>query len=120
MLVTVTSPSANQSVNGSVTIAATAAQTSNTDGSISSWAIFDGGNLMWVDENPDSSINVDLALSQGGHSLKVVAYDDSFTGSTATVPVNVTASGLTVKWRACIYTSNGQQYQAMQISPSQA
>ena len=51
---------------------------------------------MWVDENPDSSINVDLALSAGSHSLKVVAYDDSFTGSTATVPVNVTASGLTV------------------------
>ena len=120
MLVTVTSPSANQSVNGSVTIAATAAQTSNTDGSISSWAIFDGSNLMWVDENPDSSINVDLALSQGGHSLKVVAYDDSFTGSTATVPVKVTASGLGVAWHACIYTSNGQQYQAMQISPSQA
>lgn len=120
MLVTVTSPTLNESVNGSVTIAATAAQTNNTDGSISSWAIFDGSKLMWVDENPDSSISVPLALSAGGHSIKVVAYDDSFTGSTATVPVNVTASGLTVAWHACVYTSNGQQYQAMQISPSQA
>jgi hypothetical protein len=120
MLVTVTSPSKNQSVNGSVTITATAAQTSNTDGSISSWAIFDGSNLLWVDENPDSSISVPLALSTGTHTLNVVAYDDSFTGSTATVPVKVTASGETVTWHACMYTKDGEQYQAMQISPSQA
>lgn len=119
MLVTVTSPALNASVDGSVTVTATTAQTSKTDGSISSWAIFDGSNMLWVDENPDSSINVDLALSQGTHSLNVVAYDDSFTGSTATVPVKVTSSGLTVAWHACIYTSNGEQYQAMQISPTQ-
>jgi hypothetical protein len=75
--------------------------------------------LLWVDENPDSSINVDLALSEGAHSLKVVAYDDSFTGSTATVPVNAVASGLTVSWHACMRTINGQQYQAMQISPQE-
>jgi hypothetical protein len=120
LLVTVTSPSPNASVTGSVTIAATAQQTSNTDGSISSWAIYDGNNLLWVDENPDSSINVDLALSEGSHSLQVVAYDDSFTASTATVPVKAAESGLSVAWHACIETRDGQQYQAMQISPSQA
>lgn len=117
--VTVTSPSRNASVNGSVTIAARAEQTSNTDGSISSWAIYDGNNLLWVDENPDSSINVDLALSEGAHTLRVVAYDDSFTASTASLPVNTTASGLTVTWHACMVTRNGQQYQAMQISPKE-
>jgi hypothetical protein len=119
MLVTVTSPSRNQSVSGSVTVKATAAQTSKTDGSISIWAIFDGSNLLWVDENADSSISVDLALSKGAHSLRVVAYDDSFTGSTATVPVTSTTPGGTVAWHACMYTHNGEQYQAMQISPSQ-
>ena len=120
MLVTVTSPTRNESVDGSVTVTATAAQTGNTDGSISSWAILDGSNMLWVDENPDPSIRVDLALSQGTHSLNVVAYDDSFTGSKATVPLNVTTSGLTVVWHACTYTQNGQQYQAMRISPTQA
>jgi hypothetical protein len=119
MLVTVTSPSKNQSVNGSVTVVATAAQTNNTDGSIFSWAIYDGNDLLWVDIHPDSSINVDLALSEGSHTLKVVAYDDSYTGSTATVPVTASASGLSVAWNACTYTSNGQKYQAMKISPSQ-
>lgn len=119
MLVTVTSPTRNASVDGSVTVTATAEQTSKTDGSISSWAIFDGSNMLWVDENPDSSISVDLALSQGTHSLNVAAYDDSFTRSTATVPVKVTSSGLTAVWHACMYTRNGQQYQAMQISPTQ-
>jgi hypothetical protein len=119
LLVTVTSPAANSPVNGSVTIAATAAQTSTTDGSIYSWAIFDGSDLLWVDENPDPSISANLALSAGAHSLRVVAYDDSFTGSTATVPVTATASGLTTTWNACIYTQNGEQYQAMQISPNQ-
>jgi hypothetical protein len=117
--VKVTSPSANQSVKGSVTIAATAQQTSATDGSIVSWAIYDGSDLLWVDLNPDPSINVNLALSSGAHSLRVVAYDDSFTGSTATVPVTNASSGLTTKWNACIYTRNGEQYQAMHISPSQ-
>lgn len=114
-----TTPSPNQSVNGSVTIAATAQQTSTTDGSIYSWGIFDGSDLLWVDENPDTAINVNLALSAGAHSLRVVAYDDSFTGSTATVPVTSTTSGVTAGWNACIYTQNGEQYQAMQISPSQ-
>ena len=114
-----TSPTPNESIDGSVTITATAAQTSNTDGSINNWAIFDGSNLLWADLNPDQSINVNLALSAGSHSLSVVAYDDSFTGSTATVPVTASASGQTVAWNACIYTRNGEQYQAMQISPSQ-
>ena len=98
---------------------ATADQTATTDGGISSWAIYDGSNLLWVDENPDSPINADLALSAGAHTLKVVAYDDSFTGSTVSVPVTSTASGLTVAWNACIETRDGQQYQAMQISPRQ-
>jgi hypothetical protein len=117
--VTVTSPSRNASISGSATIAASAEQTSSTDGSISSWAIYDGNNLLWVDENPDASINVDLTLSQGAHTLRVVAYDDSFTASTASVPVTATASGLAVTWHACIETRNGQQYQAMQISPKE-
>jgi hypothetical protein len=119
LLVTVTAPSAKASVSGSVTVKASAQQTSNTDGSIYSWAIYDGSNLLWVDLNPDSSIDVPLALSSGGHTLKVVAYDDSFTPSTATVPVTATSSGLAVTWKACTYTTGGQQYQAMQISPSQ-
>lgn len=119
LLVTITSPSSGASVNGAITIEATAQQTSTTDGSIYSWAIYDGSNLLWVDENPDPSIDVPLALSSGAHSIKVVAYDDSFTPSTATVPVTASASGVTVAWKACIYTTGGQQYQAMQISPSQ-
>jgi hypothetical protein len=117
--VTVTSPSRNQSVGGSVTINASAAQTSKTDGYISSWAIYDGSDLLWVDINPDASISADLALSSGAHTLKVVAFDDSYTGSTATVPVTSSSSGLTTTWQACIYTQNGQQFQAMRISPSQ-
>jgi len=96
---------------------ATASQTSNTNGTVSSWAILDGSNLLWVDENSDTSINVDLALSAGKHTLKVVAYDDSFTGSTATVPVTASASGLTTTWQACMYSSGGHKYQAMKISP---
>jgi hypothetical protein len=119
MLVTVSSPGANAKVNGTVTIDATAQQTSNTDGSISSWAVYDGSNLMWVDENADSSISVPLALSQGAHTLKVVAYDDSFTPSTVSVPVSSTASGITTSWHACMHTVKGEQYQAMQISPDQ-
>jgi hypothetical protein len=117
--VTVTSPFPGQSVNGAVTIAATAAQTSLTDGSVTFWGIFDSGNLLWTDINPDPSINVNLALSAGTHNLQVVAYDDSFTASTASVPVISTSSGITVTWNACIYTSQGQQYQAMRISSSQ-
>jgi hypothetical protein len=117
--VTVTSPSAHASVSGSVTIDATAEQTSNTNGAIASWAIYDGSNLLWVDENPDPSIDVSLALSSGAHSLAVVAYDDSATASTATVPVTATVSGLSVTWKACMYTTGGQQFQAMEISPSQ-
>ncbi len=119
LLVTVTSPRSGQSVDGSATIVATAAQTANTDGSVFSWAIYDGNNLLWVDENPDTSINVDLALSQGLHSLRVVAYDDSFQPSTATVSVSSTSSGQAIVWHACLYTRGGVQYQAMQISPTQ-
>lgn len=119
MLVTVTSPDKNQTVDGSVAIDATAAQTASTNGSISSWAVFDSGNLLWVDLNPDPSINVDLALSAGSHSLQVVAYDDSQTASTATVPVVSSASGRTVSWQACTYTSGGNKYQAMRFSASQ-
>ncbi len=119
MLVTVTSPLRNESANCIVTITATAAQTNKTDGGIVYWAIFDSGNLMWVDVNPDSTINIDLALSKGAHTLQVVAYDDSYTGSTATIPIVSTTSGDAVTWRACIYTQNGQRYQAMQISPHQ-
>jgi hypothetical protein len=115
----VTSPSLNQSVSGSVSIIATAAQTSNTDGNVSSWGIFDSGNLLWIDINPDTSINVDLALSDGPHTLQVVAYDDSYTGSTATIPVVSSSSGIVVSWNACMYTQNGQQYQAMQMSATE-
>jgi hypothetical protein len=81
--------------------------------------VFDGSDLLWIDGNPDPSINVNLALSSGAHTLRIVAYDDSTIGSTATVPVTSTSSGETVSWNACIYTQNGEQYQAMQISPSQ-
>jgi hypothetical protein len=115
----VSSPFPDQTVNGSVTIAAAAAQTSLTDGSVAFWGIFDSGNLLWTDINPDPSISVNLALSTGMHNLQIVAYDDSFTGSTVSVPVISTSSGITVTWNACIYTSQGQQYQAMQISSSQ-
>ncbi|MBT9329588.1 hypothetical protein [Paracidobacterium acidisoli] len=119
LLVTVSSPSPHQSVNGSVTITATAAQTSHTDGSVAFWGIFDAGKLLWTDVNPDPSIGVNLALSAGLHTLQVVAYDDSYTASTAAVPVVSASSGITVTWNACIYTSQGQQYQAMRVSPSQ-
>lgn len=119
LLVRVTSPLANESVRGAVTIASTAKQTSVTDGSISSWAIFDRSKLLWVDLNPDPSISVKLALSAGAHLLRVVAYDDSFAGSTATVPVTASISGETTSWNACIYTHDGEKYQAMRISPGQ-
>jgi hypothetical protein len=119
MLVTVTSPSHDQTVGGSTTIVATAAPTSLTDGGIAFWGIFDSGNLLWTDLNPDSSIDVNLALSAGPHNLQVSAYDDSFTPSTATVPVVSSSSGVTVSWQACMYTDQGQQYQAMRILPSQ-
>ena len=115
----VTSPSSSQSVNGAVTIAATAQQTSQTDGSVTFWGIFDSGNLLWYDRNPDTSINLNLALSSGSHKLQVEAYDDSNTSSTATVPVVSTSSGKTVNWNACMYTTGGQQYQAMKISSTQ-
>jgi hypothetical protein len=118
-LVTVTSPSLDQSVGGSVTVAATAAQTSLTDGSVAFWGIFDSGRLLWTDINPDPSINVNLALSAGSHDLQISAYDDSYKASTATVPVVSSSSGVKVAWEACMYTNQGQQYQAMRISPSQ-
>lgn len=119
MLVTVTSPTLHESVVGKVTVTATATPTSKTDGGIVYWAVFDSGNLLWVDVHPDPSINVDLALSKGAHTLQVVAYDDSFTGSTATVPVTSSSAGNVVSWHACMYTQNGQQYQAMQFFPKQ-
>ncbi|MGA2048110.1 MAG: hypothetical protein ABSG96_10475 [Terracidiphilus sp.] len=119
MLVTVTSPSHDQTVEGSTTIVATAAQTSLTDGGIAFWGIYDSGNLLWVDTNPDPSINVNLALSAGPHNLQVSAYDNSFTASTATIPVVSSSSGVTVSWQACMYTDQGQQYQAMRFVPGQ-
>jgi hypothetical protein len=119
MLVTVTSPAKNASLKGNVEIVATAEQTANTDGNIFLWAVFDAGKLLWVDLNPDPAIDVTLALSSGAHTLLVVAYDDSFTGSTATVPVNATSSGVEVTWKACIYTKDGEQYQAMKFSPKE-
>ena len=33
------------------TVNASAEQTAKTDGSINTWAIYDGSNLLWVDEN---------------------------------------------------------------------
>lgn len=120
LLVKVTSPSLNQTVGGSVTVKATATITSKTEGGVAFWGIFDSGKLLWVDINPDTSINVNLALSKGSHSLRVVAYDDSFTGSTATVPLASSSSGITVAWGACMRTQNGQQYQAIRISPQQS
>jgi hypothetical protein len=119
MLVTVTSPSKNQSVSGKVTITATAAPTSKTSGTIAFWAIFDSGNLLSIDLNPTLTLNVQLALSAGAHTLQVAAYDDSYTPSTATIPVEATVSGNVVSWHACIYTKNGQRYQAMKIAPRQ-
>jgi len=119
MLVTVTSPAPHETAKGNVTVSATATQTNKTDGGIVFWAIFDSGNLLWVDVHPDPSITVDLALSKGAHTLQVVAYDDSYTGSTATIPLTSSTSGNVVSWHACMYKQNGQQYQAMQISPHQ-
>jgi hypothetical protein len=119
MLVTVTSPTKSESVNGSVTITATAKQTSNTDGNVAFWGIYDSGNLLWTDINPDSSINVNLALSSGSHNLQVEAYDDAYKPSIATIPIVSKSSGKIVNWNACMYTTGGQQYQAMKISAPQ-
>jgi len=119
MLVTVTSPTLHESLEGAVTISATATQTDKTDGGIAYWAIFDSGNLLWIDVNPDATLTVDLALSKGAHTLQVVAYDDSFTASTATIPVVSTDSGNVISWNACMYKSGGNEYQAMRISPQQ-
>jgi hypothetical protein len=119
MLVTVTSPTQKEAFDGSVTITATAAQTSLTDGTVAFWGIFDSGKLLWTDINPDTAINVNLALGAGSHTLQVSAYDDSYQASTATVPVVSSASGNVVTWNACMYTTQGQQYQAMKISASQ-
>ena len=117
MLVTVTSPTNNQSVPGTVNIKATATPTSNTDGGIAFWAIYEAGNLVWMDINPDTSIDIPLALTPGSHTLQIQAYDDSFTPTTVSVPVKSTSSGTAINWQACIYTRNGQRYQAMKIYP---
>lgn len=119
LLVTVTSPSPNQSVAGSVAVVATAKPRNSSDSAVASWAIFDRSNLLWIDLNSDPSIDVNLALSAGAHELRVVAYDDSSTTSTATVPVVSKTSGRTVTWNACIRTENGEKFQAMRISPGQ-
>ena len=118
LTVKVTSPTPSQSVTGAVTIKATAALTSKTDGGIGYWGISDGSTLLWTDLNPDSSIDVSLALSQGAHDLNVTAFDQGSTPSTASVKVTSTASGETVAWKACMYTTQGQQYQAMAMSSS--
>jgi hypothetical protein len=118
MNVRVTSPSPNQTVGGSVKISATASQTSLTDGGIAFWGIYDGSSLVWTDINPDPSINLTLALSPGPHTLKISAYDNGYKASTATVPVESSSNGKVVSWRACMYTQQGQQYQAMQMQSS--
>ena len=108
----------DEAVNGSVTISATASQTSLTDGGIAFWGIYDGSNLIWTDINPDPSINVTLALSPGPHTLKISAYDNGYKASTATVPVQSSSNGDVVSWHACMLTQNGQNYQAMEMSSS--
>ncbi len=119
MLVTVTSPYLNAGVSGSVKHCCDRENNQQDErrncflGNIRLWQ-FDMGDI-----NPDPSIKVDLALSKGAHKLQVVAYDDSFTGSTATIPVVSGSTGVTTTWHACMYTKNGEQYQAMQISPHQ-
>jgi hypothetical protein len=118
MLVTVTSPWKHEPVPGKVTIKASAQSTSNTNGGIAFWAIYASGNLVWMDINPDPTINIPLALTPGWHTLQIQAYDDSFTPSTVSVPIDVTSSGTQITWQACIYTRNGQHYQAMKIYPS--
>ena len=117
MLVTVTSPSKNQIVPGKITIKASAQSTSRTNGGLAFWAIYDEGNMLWMDINPDPSINIPLALTAGYHNILIKAYDDSFTPSTVSVPVTASLSGSQITWHACIYTRNGQHYQAMKIYP---
>jgi hypothetical protein len=114
--VTVTSPTQNASVNGSVTIAATATDTNLTQGGIAFWGISDGATLLWTDINPDPSISVNLALSMGTHTLNVTAYDQSYKPSTAAVTVNSASSGKVMTWTACMYTQQEQQYQAMEMT----
>jgi hypothetical protein len=118
LLVTVTSPWTNEAVPGKVTVKASAQNTSKTDGGIAFWAIYESGNLVWMDNNPDATISIPIALTQGWHTFKIEAYDDSFTPSTVAVPVKSTSSGAEIDWRACIYTRNGQRYQAMEIYPN--
>ena len=117
MLVTVTSPLKNQVVPGKITVKASAQSTKRTNGGLAFWAIYDEGNMLWMDINPDPSINVPLALTEGYHNILVKAYDDSFTPSTVSVPVTASSSGSQITWHACIYTRNGQHYQAMKIYP---
>jgi len=113
-VVTVTSPTKNASVPGQVTIKASA----QSPNGIAFWAIYESGNLVWMDINPDQSINIPLAMTQGSHTLQIEAYDNSFTPTSVSVPVNSTSSGTEITWQACIYTSNGQRYQAMKIYPT--
>ena len=110
--VTVTSPTPNQTVGGSVTVRATATPAAG----IGYWAISDGTTLVWNDINPDPSITATLALSPGTHDLKVTAYNLAGTPKTVSVQVKSSSPGKTVSWTPCMYTEQGQQYQAMKMS----
>ena len=117
LLVTVTSPTINQQVPGKVIIKATAQNTPLTNGGVAFWAIYESGNLVWFDVNPTTSINIPIAVTPGAHNFKIEAYDDSYTPSSASVPVNATSSGSEMTWHACMYTYQGQRMQAMKFFP---
>jgi len=117
LLVTVTSPWTNESVAGKVTFKATAQITSLTDGGVASWALYDWGNLIWMDINGDTSINIPIAVTQGAHKFRISAFDESWTPSSVFgVPVNSTSSGTEMTWHACMYTYKGQRMQAMKFT----
>ena len=110
--VTLSSPWTNESVPGKVTFKATA-----QNGGVAFWALYDWGNLIWMDVTGNSSINIPVALTPGPHKFKVSAFDQSWTpSSVAGVPVNSTSSGQAMSWHACMYTENGQRMQAMKFT----
>ena len=94
-----------------VDVAARAAQTTLTDGA-AFWGIFDSGNMLGIDMNPDPSINVNLALSISSHNLQISAYNNSFIASMVTFPEVSSSSGVLVAWQARIYTDQSEQYPA--------
>lgn len=123
----VTSPTQNQTVCSPVTLIASAV-TSTTGASISKWQVLNqSGTVLWSTATATSSIKPELKLAAGAQTLQIKAWDSSgysaystvaFTVSTATPPCGGTTSS-TVKWHACLYTRNGETYQAMQFQPSQ-